>query len=273
MRYFLLLSIAIVFSGCSTKKFKNITYVTSVENKPLQLNIFVPRHTKNKKLPVLVYVHGGNWNNVKKNIYGFFGRNFAKKDVVTVIPSYTLSPGADYDQMTSEIASAIKWVGTEISTYGGDPKKIFVTGHSAGGHLVALATMNPKYGIREGEVSGIILNDAAGLDMNYYLQQNLPTWENDYLTTWTNDPKEWKNASPIFFLNDKTPPLLIYVGTKTYPSIKVANERFVKALNNYHKDVNPIFLNKKHVPMILQYIWPWNKRIDETVDFMNKVSN
>lgn len=273
MRYLLIISIVLALSSCSTKKFKNITYTTSVQNKPLKLNVFVPRKMNGKKLPVLVYVHGGNWNTGNKNIYGFFGRNFAKKDVITVIPSYTLSPEANYDQMAAEIATAIKWVETDIETYGGNPEKLFVTGHSAGGHLVALAAMNPKYGVPEGTVSGIILNDAAGLDMKHYLEQIPPTDTNDYLTTWTNDPQEWKNASPIYFLNDKTPPFLIYVGTKTYPSIKVANERFVKELNQYQKDVTPILVKKKHIPMILQYFWPWNDRIDETVDFMKRVAN
>lgn len=273
MRYLSFLAIFLAFSSCSTKKFKNITYLTSVQNKPLQLNVFVPRKANGEKLPVLLFVHGGNWNSGNKNIYGFFGRNFAKKNVITVIPSYTLSPDANYDQMASEIASVIKWVGTDIEKYGGNPEKLFVTGHSAGGHLVALATINPKYGVGEGAVSGIILNDAAGLDMKHYLEEIPPTSENDYLTTWTNDPKEWRNASPIYFLNAKTPPFLIYVGTNTYPSIKVANERFLKELNQYQKDVTPILLNKKHIPMILQYFWPWNDRIDETVDFMHKVAD
>lgn len=271
MRYLFLLLILISISSCSTKKIKNITYQTSVQNKPLQLNVFVPRKAKADQLPVLLFVHGGNWNSGNKNIYGFFGRNFAKKDVITVIPSYTLTPNANYDQMTQEIADAMKWVKDNIANYGGNPHKIFVTGHSAGGHLVALATMNPKYGVQQGTVSGIILNDAAGLDMNNYLEQNPPTNEDDYLATWSNNPEEWKNASPIYFLNNETPPFLIYVGKKTYPSIKVANERFLKQLNQFQKEVQPVLLNKKHIPMILQYFWPWNDRIEETVDFMKKV--
>jgi acetyl esterase/lipase len=261
-----------LLASCSTKKFKNITYTTSDQNRPLQLNVFVPRKAKSDKLPVLLYVHGGNWNSGNKNIYGFFGRNFAKKGVITVIPNYTLSPNANYNQMANEIAAAIKWTAIEIERFGGNPKNLFVTGHSAGGHLVALATMNPKYGVVSETVSGIILNDAAGLDMEYYLKQVPPTAENNYLTTWTNDSNEWKNASPIYFINEKTLPFMMYVGKKTYNSIKVGNERFLKELLKYQKDVTLILLNKKHAPMILQYFWPWNDRIDETIDFINKVN-
>ena len=74
----------------------------------------------------------------------------------------------------------------------------------------------------------------------------------------------------IYFMNEQTPPFLIYVGKKTYPFIKVANERFLKALHPYQNVVKPIFLNKKHIPMVLQYFWPWSSRFDETVKFMNK---
>jgi hypothetical protein len=58
--------------------------------------------------------------------------------------------------------------------------------------------MNPKYGIVRLLFPGIILNDAAGLDMKHYLQENPPTAMDDYLTTWTKEPDSWQ-ASPIYF--------------------------------------------------------------------------
>lgn len=266
----LLISIGFCFSSCSSKKFKDVSYLKKENKTERKLNIFVPRKQSKEPMPVLIFVHGGNWNTGNKNGYGFFGRNFAKKGVITVIPSYTLSPNANYDEMTREIATAIEWTKNNITNYNGDSQRIFVTGHSAGGHLVALATMNPKYGVEAGTVKGIILNDAAGLDMKHYLEQIPPTDKNDYVATWTKDPKEWKNASPIYFVNEKTPPVLIYVGKKTYPSIKVANERFLKELKGFQKEAQPLFVNKKHIPMILQYFWPWSNRFDETVEFMAK---
>lgn len=265
----LLLSIFMIglLSSCSSRKFKNVAYDA---NSNRTLNIFVPRKLTKEPMPVLIFVHGGNWNSGNKNFYGFIGRNFAKKGVITVIPSYTLSPNANYDQMTSEIAAAIKWTQQNIKDYNGNPLEIYVTGHSAGGHLVALATLNPKYDIPKGTVSGIILNDAAGLDMKHYLESYPPSSENDYLTTWTNDVAEWKNASPVYFLDGNSPPFMIYIGTKTYPSIKVANERFLSELHKYQPKVEPIFLSKKHIPMVLQYFWPWNERYDEISKFITK---
>ena len=104
--------------------------------------------------------------------------------------------------------------------------------------------------------------------MKNYLEGNPPTEKDDYLATWTSNPEQWKDASPIYFLNKNTPPFLIYVGDKTYNSIKIANSRFVTALQPFQPDVTPIRLNKKHVPMVLQYFSPWSNRFDEIIAFM-----
>ncbi|QOW09049.1 alpha/beta hydrolase [Kaistella flava (ex Peng et al. 2021)] len=271
MRKIIYLSFGLLlFMSCQSIKYKDVVYAKSSDHEDLKLNIFVPKNAQNKKLPVLLFVHGGNWNSGNKDQYGFFGRNFAKKDVITVIPDYTLSPKANVDQMTTEIAEVIKFVQKNISEYHGDSTKLFVTGHSAGAQLVASAVLNPKFGVPENSISGIILNDGAGIDMKNYLEKYPPTSKDDYIATWSTNPDNWYQASPINFLDKNSPPFLIYVGTKTYPSITTANEHFLKKLNEFQPEVKPIFLKKKHIPMMLQYFWPWSDRFTETIDFMKK---
>ena len=262
---------AFLFFNCSSKKITDLSYLKSPEANATdnpKLNVFIPRKSNVEKAPVLIFIHGGNWNSGRKGIYDLLGRNFASKGIITVIPGYTLSPNGNYDVMTEQIAQVIKWVKTDIENYGGDPNQIFVSGHSAGGHLGALAVMNPKYNIDPKGISGIILNDAAGLDMKNYLEGNPPTEKDNYLATWTSNRKEWKEASPIYFLNKNTPPFLIYIGDKTYNSIKVANTRFLSAVKPFQPNVTPIRLNKKHVPMVLQYFNPWSDRFDEIIAFI-----
>ena len=261
----------ILMASCASKRIKDVDYLSTNQktgtNQP-KLNIFTKRKLSDKNMPVLIFVHGGNWNTGNKDQYGFFGRNFANKGIVTIIPDYTLSPNADYKTMTRQIAEVILWAKTNVQKYGGDPEQIYITGHSAGGHLAALATLDPQYGIKPGDISGIILNDAAGLDMKHYLEENPPTEITNYDITWGTDPAGWRNASPVYYLNENAPPFLIYVGQKTYPSIKVANERFLKRLHNFHPKVTPISVNKSHVPMILQFIFPWSDRYKEVLDFI-----
>jgi acetyl esterase/lipase len=256
--------------SCRTQKITDVSYLTtSISGDSIlpKLNVFVPKNLK-QDAPILIFVHGGYWNSGRKGTYDLLGRNFARKGVVTVIPDYTLSPNASYDEMTKEIAAVIKWIQLNSSTYKGNPKQIFITGHSAGGHLAALAVMNPKYGIETKTVSGIILNDAAGLNMKDYLEKNPPTDEYNYIRTWTTNPENWKAASPIYFIDKSTPPFLIYVGEQTYGSIKTANNQFLAALKPFQPNVSPIYIDKKHVPMVTQYFFPWNNRIDEVINFI-----
>lgn len=263
--------VVLLLASCSSKKFKDVSYLrgSNIEmaNSP-KMNVFVPRNSNAEQSPVLIFVHGGNWNSGRKGTYDLLGRNFAKKGVVTIIPDYILSPNADYDGMTKQIAAVIQWAQESVRKYKGNPKEIFITGHSAGGQLGALAVMNPKYGIDASSIAGIIFNDAAGLDMKRYLMENPPTAVDNYLTTWTKNPDNWQQASPIYFINKDTPPFLIYIGDKTYASIKTGNSNFIAALHPFQPDVTPIHLNKKHVPMVTQYFWPWSNRFDEVVKFM-----
>ena len=256
--------------GCASKKYDNIEYLGSENQNKTNptLNVFTPKSPRFTNNQVLLFVHGGNWNSGDKKLYGFFGRNFAKKGITTVIVGYTLSPNANYNDMANQVAKAIEWTKLNISKYKGNPNEIFLTGHSAGGHLVALVATSPKYLKDKSMIRGIILNDAAGLDMKNYLEESPPTKYADYSTTWTLDPENWRKASPIYFLDKNAPPFMIYTGSKTYESIKVSNQRFIEELNKFQPNVKPIVLKKKHIPMMAQFIFPWNDRYDEIIAFM-----
>ena len=263
--------LALIVTSCkSTTAYKDIVYTKNQTGEAVKMDIFTPKKTSDQKNPVLIFVYGGNWNSGNKNNYRLLAKNFARQNMTVVVPDYTVSPKADVDEMTKEIAAAIQFTKKNAAKYNGDPRRIFISGHSAGGQLATSAVMNPKYGIPENTISGIILIDAAGIDMKNYLEKYPPTSADNYDVTWSKDPEKWKQASSIYFIDEKTPPFLIYVGEKTYPSIKLANENFVKALQPFHPDVKPIMLNKKHIPMMLQYFLPWSKRFDEAVNFMNR---
>ncbi|WP_031428365.1 alpha/beta hydrolase [Flavimarina sp. Hel_I_48] len=268
--YCFALAALFVLTGCGSLKYKNINYLdqdyTQQESLPT-LNIFRPKNTGNNN-DVLIFVHGGNWDSGNKGLYSQLGRNFARKGMLTVIPGYTLSPGADVKTMTEQITEAVTWTHEHIKDFGGNPNRIFITGHSAGGHLAALATMNPAYLKDTSYIKGIILNDAAGLDMYSYLNEYPPTSEDHYLTTWGNTDSSWLEVSPINYIDENTPPMLIYLGTKTIPSIFKYNELFVLALQEVQPKVKPVLLDKKHKKMVIQYFWPWSKRFDEIKSFM-----
>ncbi|MGK0458573.1 MAG: acetyl esterase/lipase [Polaribacter sp.] len=268
-RTLILLFCIFLVSSCASRKISNISYLKKSEaliTSFPELNVFQTQTSE--KSPVVIFIHGGYWTSGNKNIYGFLGRNFGKKKIVTVIPNYTLSPNGNYDTMAKEVAAAIQWTSDNIEKYNGNPDQIFLMGHSAGGHLIALVGTNPKYLKNTDMIKGIILNDAAGLDMNSYLKKYPPTKKHNYDVTWTKNQDNWKDASPIYSLSKKAPPFLMFTGIKTYPSIISQNKAFVQKLKTFQPNVKINFLNKKHVPMMRQFLFPWNKNYKEIIKFI-----
>lgn len=272
-----LVTLLSTFSSCAFKtinRSKNVEYLPAGAsgNEAQMLNIFSPK--KNTVLKdVLIFIHGGNWNSGKPSIYNFFGARLARKEVVAVIIEYPLSPKATYKEMAFATAAAVTWVKQHIAQYGGNPEKIFISGHSAGGHLAALVSLDNSYfdSLATGNpIKGTILIDAAGLTMYDYLHAENFEQGHTYLNTFTNDPVQWKKASPVNFVHRGMPRMLIYQGGKTYPSIKEANEKFVQAVQQYAPSTPYYILKgKKHVPMILQFFWSWNPHYKTIIDFMN----
>jgi acetyl esterase/lipase len=270
----------LTLSGCAftgSRAHKNITYAKASGGIPgQQLNIFEPSNPKTPK-DVLIFIHGGNWNSGKKSQYSLMGRNWTKKNIVSVIVDYPLSPPATYKEMAEYTARSVKWVKDNIQNYGGNPDRIFISGHSAGGHLAALISLDNQYFDRlgtENPIRGLILIDAAGLDMYGYLLDEHLQQDHTYLKTFTNNPKTWQEASPLYHLHKGMPPITIFRGEKTYPSITASNEKFIRALQEFAPETPyEILIGKKHIPMITQFFNPWNKRYNQIHDFMEGVDS
>jgi len=97
--------------------------------------------------PVHVFVHGGYWHRLDKADFSFVARAF--REAVTVVVNYALVPTVDLDELVRQVRASVAWVHTNARSFGGDPARITVSGHSAGGHLVAmlLATDWPRFGV------------------------------------------------------------------------------------------------------------------------------
>jgi dipeptidyl aminopeptidase/acylaminoacyl peptidase len=275
-------TILVIFllGSCSLKgivKHKDISYTNnSILGDQLpdkQLNIFSPKKAEGKS-EVLIFIHGGSWNSGNKEIYNFLGSRFARKGVVTVIMDYPLSPEYQVNKMALASAQAVKWIHQNISDYGGDPEKIFVSGHSAGGHLASLIAVRDEYFDTlqyHNPIKGGILIDAAGLDMKWFLEQMNYEPGTEYLVTFTDSPEVWKDTSPIYFLDEKDPPLLILMGSKTLPGIKLTTERFMEKYTEIVPEPDfYIQKGKKHKPMIVQFINSTNKVYDWILEFMSQ---
>jgi len=99
------------------------------------LDIFT---TAQAKAPVLVFLHGGYWRALDKSDHSFVAPALTEQGVCVVVPNYALCPAVTIPQIVMQMVKALAWVWRHIDTWGGDPTRIHVAGHSAGGHLTAM---------------------------------------------------------------------------------------------------------------------------------------
>ncbi len=273
MNYLLLLSLSLIIicTGCSIKPVHKIKNVTYSETHGLQLDVYTPRKIKEPK-KILVFVYGGNWIHGKKSIYKFFGKGMARKGMVCVVLNYRLSPKADINEMAGDVAKAVKWVKTNCASFHGDSSNIYISGHSAGGHLAAMVTTDNSYFEKlniTNPIKGTVLIDAFGLDMYKYLTVSQNPMDTMYKRTFTYEPANWKKYSPIYYLTKKTPAMLMFEGGKTYPVIKQLDNEFYDKLKTFQPNAQLIIVKgKSHVPMIFQFINPHVKAYRHILDFM-----
>jgi arylformamidase len=131
--------------------------------------------------PVMVFIHGGYWRSLDKSDHSFVAPAFTQDGACVVIPNYPLCPAVTIEQLVLTQVQALSWVYRHIAQYGGDPQRITVIGHSAGGHLAAMmlacqwqrvATDLPPRLVRNAlSLSG--LHDLAPIMASPYLQTDL----------------------------------------------------------------------------------------------------
>lgn len=88
--------------------------------------------------PVLVFIHGGYWRALDKADHSFVGPAFTRHGACVVVPNYALAPAVTIPQIVMQTVRAVAWTWRNIARYGGNPKRITVAGHSAGGQLAAM---------------------------------------------------------------------------------------------------------------------------------------
>jgi acetyl esterase/lipase len=97
------------------------------------------------RAPVLVFFYGGGWREGDRASYRFVGQSFASAGYVTVVADYRLWPEVRFPAFVEDGAAAVAWVQRHIASEGGDPNRIFLMGHSAGAHLVAMLHADRAY--------------------------------------------------------------------------------------------------------------------------------
>jgi acetyl esterase/lipase len=194
---------------------------------PLKLDVLAPEPHPNIRVPAVVYVHGGGWAGGERSWTP--NRILAEAGFFTVSVSYRFSSQAIFPAQLHDVKAAIRWVRANADRYGVDPTIVGIWGHSAGGHLAALAGVTFGVPELEGD-SGSPGNDSsvqavvpisAPLDflVDWYAVQRVPNWEETaglVSQLFGGLPEHNRElarlASPLWHLHGTCPPHLLIHG-------------------------------------------------------------
>lgn len=150
---------------------------------------------KAAKAPVLLFIHGGYWRSLDKADHSFVAPAFTKGGACVVIPNYALCPSVTIPQIVMQMVKALDWTWRHIADYGGDPRRITVVGHSAGGHLSAMLLACQWQNYAKDLPAGLV-NNAMSISGLYELEsvRRTPFLSDSLRLT----PAQAKKASPAW---------------------------------------------------------------------------
>lgn len=203
------------------------------------VDVYAPRGARDA--PVMVYVHGGGWSAGDKRNVGRKAEAFVDRGWVFVSANYRLTPDVAFPRHAEDLARAVAFVREEIGRVGGDPEQLFLMGHSAGAHLVALLGTDPRYLAAEGiglaDLRAVVPVDTQAYDIPRLAALSPGGLSAVYRATFGEDPAFWSFASPITYVEADRgiPPFCVaYSGGATAgesPRRRALSEAFVDALD------------------------------------------
>ncbi len=158
--------------------------------------------------PIYVFIHGGYWYSLDKGDCSYVAEGMVPHGVTTVVNNYVLAPHASMDEIVRQNRAALAWLWQNAAEFGGDRDRIYVTGHSAGGHLAAmlLATDWPNF---EGGLPKDLVKGACAISGLFELEPIQLSYLNQKLGM---DPEMAKRNSPALLDYPIEAPLLLIVG-------------------------------------------------------------
>jgi len=182
--------------------------------------------------PVIFMVHGGGWARGNKGLWRVVRNkvgHWVAKGYLLVSTNYRMVPAADPLTQVDDVAKAIAFVQGRLKSWGGDPSRIVIMGHSSGAHLVALLTADPKIATHAGITSwrAAVLLDCAAMNVEQLMRRRHLRL---YDQVFKNDPGYWREASPTLRLTGKpVAPLLAVCSAQRLDSGPQAQEFAARA--------------------------------------------
>ena len=187
---------------------------------------------------VVAFMHGGGWTNGYKEWMAFMAPPLTAAGITFVSIGYRLAPGVTWPAGVEDAAAAIAWIHRNIAAHGGDPNRIFVGGHSAGGHQAAWLAVRDDWQEAAGVPAGVIRGALPVSGVYDFTDGNGMPARPRFLGEETGIDFD---ASPIHTIAN-TPPFLMAWGDRDFPHLIVQAEEMAKALRDAEGAVETLCL-------------------------------
>lgn len=191
--------------------------------------------------PVEIYIHGGAWRGKSKADVSFIAEPLVAAGVTFVAIDHDLAPDVTLDEIVRQVRSAVAWVHREIATYGGDPNRIHIAGHSSGAHLAAMALVTPwrdAFGLPDDVIKAACLT--SGL---FDLEPVRLSFMNEPLGL---DEAAVERLSPIRHLPPPTVPIVLSVGGQETAELIRQTRAFEAVLRRANRPVTFVEMPGDH---------------------------
>jgi acetyl esterase/lipase len=208
---------------------KDIPYASGGDQQ--KLDLYLPEQ---QGFSTIVFTYGGGWHSGSRKSVTPIGEKFQSLGFGCALLSHRLAPQDKFPAQVEDVAAAFAWVKKHIAARGGNPKQIFLMGHSSGAHLSLLLAADLKY-LAKHELSPADVAGVIGLSspVDVEPRKDGKGFGNALLAgrgadVFSRDAETMKGASPIQHVTKALPPVLLVVGERDFPMLEGDAKAFVE---------------------------------------------
>lgn len=260
---------------------KDVAYArledTSYGERVLHMDVFYPKRDSEKPFPGVVLIHGGGWRSGDRSHLVPLAQLLAAEGYVTATVEYRLSLEAQYPAAIYDVKSAIKWIKSNAGKYNLDKTKLAVLGCSSGAQMASLIGVTNgmekfdgylKYTNESSDVQAVVNMDGI---VSFVHPEAAA--EGEAASAWlgggrTERPDNWKEASPLEYVDENTPPFLFV--NSSIPRFHAGRDDMVKKLDGFgiYSEINTI----QDTPHPFWLFHPWfEEAFSYTHNFLDKI--
>ncbi|MDA0785254.1 MAG: alpha/beta hydrolase [Proteobacteria bacterium] len=187
---------------------------------------------------VLAFMHGGGWVNGYKEWVTFMAPALNAAGITFVAIGYRLGPTHKWPTGPRDVAAALKWINDNIASHGGDPTRVFIAGHSAGGHYATWMAVRDDWQAMVGLPAGFIRGALPISGVYDFTPGNGMPMHPQVLA---DDGSDDEDASPLFTIA-RTPPFFLTWADADLPALLPQAEKMAAALRDAGSDVTTLIL-------------------------------